>query len=291
MSDIILDQFGNPLGWDPDKEDLHTAALAEFSVPALVCDAPVSIPDTLEIPGYRQDMQGAWPFCHAHMRTMCSEILTWMATKGELRHYSRKFAAITDMRQDGNDRRPAGASIGGSMRAALNYGECLETDFPYYVQGENYSNVIPAELLTRAAKTHIRTLVPGIRSFEDFDRAMVTGNVTCGFGIDWTTGWSGLRGVEYLTYMPGGNFLGGHALGFFGWRTRGGERHYAMYNSHPGWGADTRIFVAPAVIDKICRTTRYGLLLASDMNLAEPVKPRGWDWIDSANFIPPVFKL
>lgn len=291
MSEIVLDQFGNPLGWDPDKEAMHTEALAAMSVPALICEAPSSVPDTLDIPGYRQDMQGSWPFCHAHMRTMCSEVLTWMATRGEWRQYSRKFAAITDMRQDGNDSRATGASIGGSMRAAAQYGECLETDFPYYKAGERYSNVIPAEILARAAKSRIRTLVPGIRSFDEFDRAMITGNVVCGFGIDWTSGWAGLRGTEYLTNMPGGSRLGGHALVFFGWRTRGGERYYGMYNSHPGWGVDTRLFVAPAVIDRICRTTQYGLQLASDMNLAEPVKPRGWDWIDSANFVPPPFKL
>lgn len=291
MSSEARDQFGNLLGWDPDKEELHTEALAQFSAPALVCEAPATIPETLDFPGYTQDMQGPWPFCHAHMRTMCGEVLTWLATKGERRQYSRKFAAITNMRQDGNDSRPAGASIGGSMRAAVNYGECLESDFPYYTANERYSNVIPQTVLAQAAKTRIKTLVQNVRSFDDFDRAMVTGNVVCAFGIDWTSGWAGLRGVEYLEKMPRGNFQGGHALVFFGWRTRGGQRYHAMYNSHPGWGIGTKLFVAPSIIDQICRTTRYGLLLASDMDLGEPVKPRGWDWVDTATFVPTPFQL
>ena len=290
----VVDQFGNPLGWDFDKEERHAEAIAQMSVTELKCEAPASIPDSLEIPGFLQQGQGSWPFCHSHMRTGCEETLAWLVTRGTLKQYSRKFGAITDMRMDGNDRQAAGASIGGSMRAAVKYGAVDEALFPYYKQGERYSNHIPSEIMEKAARSNIKTLVPSVRSYDQFDAAMVTGLVTSAIGIDWTSGWSNLRGVELLQNYPGGGFLGGHALFFFGWITRGGERWYWLHTSHPGWGAGEtmRLACAPSVIAKICKTSRYGIYLASDMELDdEPVKPRGWDWLDTAQFAPGGVKL
>jgi hypothetical protein len=283
---MIVDQFGNPLGWDFDKEDRHKAEIAAMSVTELKCEAPASIPDSLEIPNFLQQGQGSWPFCHSHMRTGCEETLTFLATEGTvLPQYSRKFGAITDMRMDGDDRRATGASIGGSMRAAVKYGAVDEALFPYYRQGEGYSNRIPQEILDQAVKSKIKTLVPNVRSFEQFDAAMVTGLVTSGIGIDWTSGWSNLRGVEFVENYPGGGFLGGHALFFFGWKTRGGERWHTLHNSHPGWGKGStmRIHISPRVIDRICKTSRYGVIMASDMELQNYTpKPRDFSWLDKS---------
>lgn len=290
---MILDQFGNPLGWEPDLEEQHSVAIAEMSVPELICEAPANIPDVIKMDWFTQQSQGQWPFCHAHMRTGCSEALAWMASGGTVFQYSRKFAAITDMRMDGNDRRATGASIGGSMRGATKYGEVDEAVMPYYAGNEQYSNAIPQVVLDKATRSTVKTLVPNIRSYDDFDRAMVTGLVVAGIGIDWTTGWANLRGLESIDNYPGGSFLGGHAL-FFGpeWVTRSDGRHYALHNSHLGWGTRMRLLLSPKIIDKICQTSRYGVILASDIDLKDgPVKPRGWDWIDTANFLPSIPQL
>lgn len=279
---IKYDQFGNALGWAPELEDQHNAAIAAMSVPELRCSAPTSIPDDFDVPDFVQDNQGQWPFCHSHMRTGCSEALTWMATEGQiLPQHSRKFAAITNMRMDGNDRAPNGASISGSMRAAVKYGEVAEKLFPYYTQGERYSNVIPQSILDAASKSRITTLVPNIRSFEEFDKAMVTGLVVAAFGISWTEGWSNLRGVEHIENYPGGRYLGEHALFIMGWKTRANARCYRIHNSHPQWGQRNRVSVSPRIIDNICRTSRHGVILASDMKLQDVVlKPRDFSWLD-----------
>jgi len=270
------------LGWLPELEEQHEVAIAEISAPAPVCSAG-DIPKELDVSWFTQQDQGLWPFCHAHMRTACLEYLYWVATRGQVTQYSRRFAAITDMRMDGDDSRPNGASIGGSMRASQKYGEALEELLPYFGD-TGYSNRIPENVMANADAHRIRSLAPACRSYEAMDAALTSGLVALALGFDWTTGWDDLKGAEYLDDMPRGRVRGGHALAGFGWRTRGGERWYALHNSHPQWGVARKCYLSPRVWDRLLKESRFGACLVSDLELKDALPARPWDWLETANF-------
>jgi hypothetical protein len=270
------------LGWTPELEEQHDSAIVEMSAPAPICAAG-DIPKELDVSWFTQQDQGHWPFCHAHMRTACLEYLYWVATRGQVVQYSRRFATITNLRMDGDDSRPNGASIGGSMRASQKWGEALEESFPYFGD-TGYSNHIPAKVMLEADAHRIRSLAPACRSYDAMDAALTSGLVALALGFEWSTGWDDQRGGKFLDAIPRGRVRGGHALAAFGWVTRAGERWYAMHNSHPNWGQNRKMYLAPDVWDRLLIESRFGACLVSDLELKDAPPARPWDWLESANF-------
>lgn len=269
------------LGWIPENEAQHESEVLGMSAD-LPCSASGDIPKELAVSWFTQQSQGSWPFCHAHMRTACLEYLYWVKMKGQIAQYSRAFATITDLRMDGDDSRPNGASIGGSMQASQKWGEASEGDMPYFPNG--YSKFIPADVMADASKHRIQSLVPNCRSYDAMDTALTTGLVALAFGMDWTTGWDDLHGVQFLEDVPRGRSRGGHALAGFGWVTRGGERWYALHNSHDGWGVAMKCYLSPRVWDTLLRESQFGACLVSDLKLEDQPLARPWDWLEDANF-------
>jgi hypothetical protein len=150
---------------------------------------------------------------------------------------------------------------------------------------QHYSNQISETVSEDAKKRHLKSIVPNIRSYDALDRALVSGRTAIGFGIDWNSGWAGLRGVDKCSTFPSGRFFGGHALMFFGWRTFGGERWPLMHNSHEGWGQKRRVAIAPRTVDWMLKNSRYGAVAATDVELNEPIpEARDWDWVTADNF-------
>lgn len=282
-------------GWNPDLESQHDAEIAKVSTGfgVLNCAAPAAeaIPLNLEIDWFTQDDQGAWPFCHAHMRAGIEEVLYWLTTKGKVKQASRLYDAITDMRMDGNDSSPEGASIGGSLRAAIKDGWCEETILPYpplYPQdgiGRHYSNKIPETATEDSKHRHIKSIVPGIRTYKDVDAALVSGRTAVGFGMNWLSGWGQIRGVGTVNSTPSGRNLGGHALFFFGWRTISGLRYPILHNSHNGWGIKRRAAIHPHVVDDILAHSQFGAFAVTNIEIDDPIpQPQPWDWLTSGNF-------
>lgn len=278
-----FDEF--PLGWEPGNEEQHTDKMTAMIRAEMPCAAPSNVPAQMLVEWFIQQSQLSWPFCHSHMRTANEEYLYWIATKGKVTQYSRAFAAITDLRMDGNDSRAAGASINGSMRGSNKFGNVLEDKFPYFVNGI-YTNQIPQSLLDEAKKHTIKTVIPNCRSYDQMDAALTTGLVGLALGFTWTTGWDSVRGVEFCDRIPNGQVRGGHALAGFGWVTRAGERWYALHNSHDGWGKRMRCYLSPRVWDSLLKTSPYGACLVSDLELTDETKPRDWEWLETANFDP-----
>lgn len=284
-----FDPNGFGLGWRKDEEPKHENFVASVSVS--VGDLPCAAASEADIPNdmipdwFTQNNQGSWPFCHAHMRTGMEECLAWLETKGTVYQFSRAFAAIMDMRMDGDDRYPEGASIGGSLKSAIRDGAAMEPLLPYFPTGK-YSNKVPETVKADALTRRIHSLIPNIRSYSALDKILTSGRGAVGFGMDWTTGWAAFRGVDQVAKMPGGRVLGGHALFFFGWKKIAGERWPFLHNSHAGWGVHMRTAVAPRVIDYILQNSRYGAYGATNIVMNDPsdkiVQP--WDWITTANF-------
>lgn len=280
-----------PLGWLEEEEHQHTEHLAPFTVPEFLCSAPASIPDTLDVP-FLQRTQGYTPFCHGFMRRFVEVCLAWLATNGQVYNFSPYYAAVGDMIMDGNASRPVGASIGGSLRASLSFGSAEEQyqSWPAIFNTENYARGYNGKLLAPAQDNakmhHMQSVVPGVRSYDDMDKALSSGACCMGYGLTWTTGFDALRGVTTADHVPGGTVRGGHAQAAFGWITKAGERWYYNHNSHDGWGVRNRIAYSPSMWDKILKNSRYGAFICSNIKLddAKPIAAPGWDWLAGANF-------
>lgn len=290
-----MDPLINALGWRHDIEDrvdLEGLILAEGRVP---CSTPAesTIPDNLDLEWFIQAVQGVWPFCHAFMRVGIFRILYWLATKGKVIDISEYYAAITDMKEDGDDSRPSGASIGGSLKASINFGEVLETLMPFpplYPSGnvsnydawcqQHYSNKISEAVKEDAKLRGIKSIVPGIRSYNDLDRALVSGRTVVGLGMDWTSGWDAVKGVDKVIHLPSGRYRGGHALMVFGWKKIEGRRWPILHNSHESWGVRRRAAVSPETWNDILQRSRYGAYAVTNIALDEPEPThQPWDWL------------
>lgn len=266
-------------GWRPDLEDGQN--VASITHPVICTGAADGIPAAYDVPPdqWTQDDQGGWPFCHAHMRTGAEELLAWKLT-GKAPSYSRYYAAITDMRQDGDDSKPEGASIKGSMIAATRTGCALESTKAYPAlwapSGQNqgrwmnsvYSNTIGSETQASAKLHHIKSLSPAIRSYDQMKAMAISGRYVFAFGLYWTESLSSLQKVSVCTdSRSSGSVLGGHAVLSFGWITKNGDLWFKLQNSHFGWGVDRRVAFSPKWWDSTLRLTQFGMFGISDIAL------------------------
>lgn len=194
------------------------------------------------------------------------EVLCLLGTKKQMQ-FSRYYAAITDMRMDGDDSRPTGASISGSLRSAIKDGACLDVLQPYLADTDRYSNSIPALALADSKQHHVKSLTTQIRSYDQWKSLALTGRYVLGFGLDWTEGLASLRGVrQYANQSLGGSVLGGHAVASTPrWITVNGDKWFPLDNSHDGWGVDMKCFMPPKWWDRILSTSRFGAWASSDI--------------------------
>lgn len=259
MSDLFF-------GWEPEKEHQHQAAVAALA-PKAMCAIPSSVPATFNFI-WQQRSQRRRPFCHAHMRGGMEEVLCYLSTKRQVK-FSRYFDAISDMRMDGDDSHPAGASISGSLRAAIKDGSCLDSLKPYLADTDTYSNRISQDAVADAAHHHIASITTQIRSYDQWKALAVTGRYVLGFGLDWTEGLASLRSVgSYDNRGLGGEILGGHAvMSTPRWVTVKGDLWFPLDNSHDGWGKDMKCFMPPKWWDRILSTSRFGAWASSDITL------------------------
>lgn len=269
MSDLFF-------GWEPEQEQQHQLAVATLA-PRATCAAPDVVPDIFDFPWVQRD-QRRRPFCHAFMRGGMEEVLCLLGTRKAIQ-FSRYFDAITNMRMDGNDSRPTGASISGSLRAAIRYGSPLDRLKPYLEDDEAYSNRITAECLADATHHHISSITTQIRSYDQWKALAITGRYVLGFGLDWTQGLASLQGQrQFGNQSLGGAILGGHAvMSTPRWITVNGDKWFPLDNSHSRWGVGMRCFMPPKFWDRILGNSRFGAWAASDITL-DDISPQPIDF-------------
>lgn len=258
------------LGWDESLEQQHAADLAKLHAP-LAVSAPAAgdIPDALDTSWFREEDQGAFNSCCGNANAGLGEYLHWIGTSGDVQQFSRRWMYVRTKHRDGTPGVDNGASISGGMLVAAEEGYALESLVPYWKPGERYSPVIPnAVVAQRDAATRKLRSVVDLRSYDELDRWLTSGAGGVLIGIDWTTGQSDFRS-PFMEFEPGGRSVGGHALWLGGWVTRGGERWPYMHNSHRGWGIRCRAAINPKIVDKWCRTSRFGVKGGSDMTVPE----------------------
>lgn len=262
------------LGWDEFLEAMHADELAKLHAP-LTVSAPASkdIPDTLDTSWFREEDQGPRNTCCGNANAGLGEYLHWVGTGGEVLQFSRRWMYVRTKIRDfntgmgGSPEVDNGASISGGMLVAAHEGYALESLVPYWKPNERYSTAIPnAEAAAKDAATRKLRSVVDLKSYDDVDRWLTSGAGGVLLGIDWTTGQLDFRS-PFMEFEPGGRSEGGHALWLGGWVTRGGERWPFMHNSHKFWGIRSRAAINPRIIDKWCRTSRFGVKGGSDLTV------------------------
>lgn len=253
-------------GWEPELEVQHFSAVTSLEA-AAVCQSAGTVPAKFDFT-WVQRGQRRRPFCHAHMSGGMAEVLCLLSTAKQVQ-FSRYYSAITDMRMDGNDSRPAGASIGGSLRARIKFGDCLDRLKPYLSDNEQYSNKISDVCTDDATHHHIKSLTSQIRSYDQWKALAITGRYVLGFGLDWTEGLAALKGVgQYCNQPLGGQVLGGHAvMSTPRWITVNGDLWFPLDNSHDGWGMQMKCYMPPKFWDRILSGSRFGAWASSDIAL------------------------
>ena len=251
------------LGWNPDLEAQHAAALTALHQP--LCALSAAIPDVIDPRStIHCNNQGPFNSCEGNSRAKCLEYCNWVIS-GTWTKLSARFSYLTTKIVDGTLNGPdAGASIAGGVLASTKYGECTEERLPYWnwSAGEQYSNGIPPSATEMGLAHRLRSSTP-LRSYDEGIAFLGGGVGAITFGITWTTDLRDCTGV--ITAVRG-TALGGHAVAILGYIPRGGERWPLLYNSHSkSWGDNGTALVAPRLFDDWCRNSPYGVYGVSDL--------------------------
>lgn len=211
--------------------------------------------------------------CAGQSRTSACEIAYFRETKGGIIQFNRMFAYRTGQMIDGitGDR---GATIYGSVKGSVKYGECLESLWPYI---NRYQSKVPQECFKQAESRKLKTY-KALRSYDDVLRWLVHGIGGVQIGIDWNSSMDNYDKNGLITkYSQGG---GGHALCLGDWNKNylddNGNPFIEMFNSWgKSWGVNGNAYIHPKVIDYWCK---YETVVGySDMD-GEDIKPRTYDW-------------
>lgn len=267
------------LGWRQEDESLLADKLAAIMQP--LCSAPLrsdQIPADF-IPSFlRCEDQGATNTCAAHAVTTAGEVCYHIASRGDDTQFSRRAAYAWSKEIDGSSpNHDQGATISAVALVSQRTGFCPEQIVPWYPAGR-FVRGVPNEMAAKqeASKFRIGSL-GDIRTYDQLDQWLTSGHGAVVCGIEWTTGWDELQGVEYLDHLPQGEYRGGHALAWCGWTNRAGERWPILVNSHgQRWGRNGLLAVNPRVVDTLARNSQFGFKGISD--LSTPVV-REWDWL------------
>jgi len=103
-----------------------------------------------------------------------------------------------------------GVSIEAGVMASRDVGAVLESQFPYWRQGEAFDRELPLDIL-RLAKLHRVQSVARATTGEEVISRLGAGIGATVFGMHWTTEMGGYTG-GIIDRVPGGRSLGGHAV-------------------------------------------------------------------------------
>jgi hypothetical protein len=103
-----------------------------------------------------------------------------------------------------------GVSIEAGVMASRDVGAVLESEFPYWRQGELFDRELPQHLLGRAGQHRVQS-VARANTGEEVIQRLGAGIGATVFGMYWTTEMGGYTG-GIIDRVPGGRSLGGHAV-------------------------------------------------------------------------------
>jgi C1A family cysteine protease len=103
-----------------------------------------------------------------------------------------------------------GVSIEAGVMASRDVGAVLESEFPYWRQGEAFDTELPQHLLGRAGQHRVQS-VARANTGEEVIQRLGAGIGATVFGMYWTGQMVEYRG-GIIDRVPGGRSLGGHAV-------------------------------------------------------------------------------
>jgi len=206
----------------------------------------------------RIENQSRMGSCQGHSISSCLEHLYYVATGGEIIHFSRLFAYIATQRIDGitGDR---GSTISGGAKLLKEYGLPLEDTVPYrlpYPSSAQRRQILSDENYQKAKDFRARTFVY-IKSFDEAWK-WITGGGALSIGISWpvskdarglVTRFSGGRGGGHAIY--GGGALTPEMSGF-------SEPVIAWGNSHgENYGDEGWFYTTEKALESMLKSRNY----------------------------------
>jgi hypothetical protein len=242
------------LGCNPDNGQLAVldsrlscaAAAPTEPMPAEV-DPPLDVNDQLQFNS-----------CCGNADDKASEFDHWAET-GVVVNLSARFSYLTAKLIEGSSDSDNGAQIGSAGLASQKYGKCLEETFPYWRQGERYSQDIP-EPAFRMGLAHQAGAVHQPNSVDQMLDMIGSLQAASIFGIFWYSSLAGYDGQQEVITRVGGGSGGGHALCCCGYKTIAGQRVPKIWNSHSRrWGRNGTMLMDPDLFWQLVTQAPFGI--------------------------------
>ena len=211
-----------------------------------------SIPTSMGVSDWMTiENQGQVGSCQGHARTSACELAIYRETKAKPPQLNRMYAYLTSQKVDGI-RGDMGSTIDGGAKASQEYGDCLESLWPYSGRYTAFSSIPQACFADGRLRT-LRTFQT-LRSYEQVLRWLVHGMGGIVIGIGWNRTCEPDNDGKITSYRSGGV---GHALALLDWNKAYADSKsnpfIEMYNSWgKGWGNSGIAYVHPNIIDQWC---------------------------------------
>jgi hypothetical protein len=164
-----------------------------------------------------------------------------------------------------------GVSIEAVVMASRDTGSVLESEYPYWRQGELFDSELPQHLLGRAAQHRVQS-VARANTGEEVIQRLGAGIGATVFGMYWTTEMGGYTG-GIIDRVPGGRSLGGHAVCAVDYERR--RDIIWVANSHgERWGDGGWFAVTTDVMTQLL-SQPFGAYTVSGV---QGFKPRTFNW-------------
>ena len=264
-----------PDGLGLEIDDQHEATINSFAA------VPVSFGSGENVeprwnPPLVVESQGQTYSCAGHAIALAASHANFVST-GEVLRFSRRFGYITSQRASNQFLgRDGGTSIASTIKAATDYGCCLESTCPFQ---ERYDTNLSKAAYDEAAqhKHHgerrydCRTLETCLNWLTDH-RCIV-------IGTRWYSGQDACTGIEDKRCGTSGNFRGFHARLIVGWDTHNGVICPVVQNSHgQRWGNHGRAIVTPDLWSVWASDSNF---FALGFNRVDEVEPKRKSWNES----------
>lgn len=230
------------------SETLLQLPYGAYAAPPTICHRPWR--------RKRVKFQGSMGSCTGGSRANGGEVLNFIASGGGLLSLSMMYCYLQNQIESGLIGRDQGATIDGSVRAAMRTGFALEETFPY-PNPVRYSSEIPPAA-TAEGKLHLIARHMVMRSYDDCFAWISSGVGVILIGVPWLQGMTRVGRTMELGDLSG-SMLGGHAMVLHGYGGEGqqpmvdrdGRPYLDLENTHGAqWGDGGFCLVAPRVIDK-----------------------------------------
>ena len=141
---------------------------------------------------------------------------------------------------------------------AREIGTCLESDFPYWRQGERFDARLPESALRGGNPYKVGAIAEAHNAREIIQR-LGTGQGATILGINWTSALASYNGSRPITDPMHGRILGGHAIAACDYESDGGRQFVRIWNSHSDqWGDRGTMLVAADIVDMWLQGSPYG---------------------------------